>query len=129
MVGPGTSIMYPCSSLGPGLYYWIWHAFFQYYQFILKIINFFFLQRLRTLLKPTWDWGPGLNVDRVAHGYKPFRGRGGPVPSDYAGPYASRSDGAMKYEPSNGVSFYGAEGASEATSNGTPPPAYTSINT
>ncbi|XP_041475568.1 sodium- and chloride-dependent glycine transporter 1-like [Lytechinus variegatus] len=96
-----------------------------------------FFKRLSFLMKPTWDWGPALNVDRIAHGYKPFPpGRGGRIPEGYTGDYAMESDVTAKYEPTNGVvsiisgRYVPTEQGREAdtASNGTPPPDYNSIN-
>ncbi|XP_054755322.1 sodium- and chloride-dependent glycine transporter 1-like [Lytechinus pictus] len=88
-------------------------------------------ERLSFLVKPRWDWGPALNVDRIAHGYKPFPpGRGGPIPDDYSGEYATESDGTAIYTPSKGVSIdcgkytvTSDQGRGiDNASNGSPPP-------
>lgn len=87
-------------------------------------------------MKPTWDWGPATNVDRIDHGYKPFPpGRGGRIPDGYTGEYATEADDTAAYAPSNGVSFISGkytpteEGReADTASNGSPPPDYNSVN-
>ncbi|XP_033632104.1 sodium- and chloride-dependent glycine transporter 1-like [Asterias rubens] len=39
-----------------------------------------FLTRLQILLRPTWDWGPALNKNRIEAGYQPIPADGLPPP-------------------------------------------------
>ncbi|XP_072171035.1 sodium- and chloride-dependent glycine transporter 1-like [Diadema setosum] len=95
-----------------------------------------FKTRFLFLLKPSWDWGPALNEDRIKAGYLPFSsGRGGALPNGYSGPFASQMDTA-KYAPSTGVTITsdksyegdrGVEATPDTASNGTPPPDYNTV--